>query len=137
MPGTEEEKSDQSLSPQGPQTLFRTPARDLGGAGTETFSSLLSPVSAAVPAFTQHVIALLQRVVEGNDSAIEFGVSEFLKQFRITNEFGLSLLEEKDVPTGPPDSIWTLPTFRKAFLTVCSGCAEIPIGPYTSFNTLR
>ena len=110
-----EEKADTS---DPARTLFSTPE----GRKDEGKSVLLSPLPTTIPPFARHVVGVLQRVIENNDSAIEFGVSEFLRQFRITNEEGLSLLTEDDVPTGPPDSIWSTPLFRKAFLTVCMGC---------------
>ena len=127
MPSSNDDDVEETGSPQAQTTLFQTPACDQND-GPEPRSAILSPIPKAVPSFIKHVIALLQRVVEGNDAAIEFGVSEFLRQYRITNKLGLSLLEEKDVPNGPADSIWTLPTFCKAFLTVCSGCADVCIG---------
>ena len=67
-------------------------------------STLLSPKPLKTE-FMGNVIRLLQDVVEGNDDAIEFGVSEFMRHFRITNRLGLSLLKESDLPDGPEDTI--------------------------------
>ena len=120
-----------------PQKATKLPGTPNDSTQVQDKTALLSPLLEKIPAFVRHVIAILQRVIEDNDDAIEFGVGEFLRHSRITNELGLSLLTETDVPDGPEDSIWTSPVFRKAFLTVCMRCGDHTIGPYTDFNTLR
>ena len=86
--------------------------------------------------FMAQVIRLLQDVVEDNDDAIEFGVSEFMRHFRITNRLGLSLLKESDLPDGPEGTIWTNPVFKKAFSTIMGACITCPIDKDTAFFKL-
>ena len=117
-----------------PKNLFGTPP---AGRVSEEKSSMLLPLPTQVPDFAKYVVSILQRVVKNNDTAVEYGVTEFLRQFRITNEAGLSLLTDADIPNGPEDSIWSTPVFRKAFLAVCTGCADIKLSQYTSFSSLR
>ena len=82
---------------------FTTPLRQ----GT----AVLSPLPGEITRFAQVVIGILQRVVPDNDDAISYGVGEFLRASRITNEDALSLLREEDIPTGPDNSIWTSAVF--------------------------
>ena len=114
------------------RTLFLTPE----GRKDKGKSSILSPLPTTIPLFACHVISILQRVVEDNDSAIKYGVSEFLCHFCMMNEAGLSLLTGADEPTGPPDSIWTTSVFCKAFLAICMGCSDTKIGQFTNVTEL-
>ena len=65
----------------------------------------------------RHVIRLLQSLVTGNDSAIEYSIKEFFKAFHITNKNGLALLLPEDIPDGPTYSIWTIKSFKKILLS--------------------
>ena len=97
---------------------------------------LLSPPVENVR-FTSYVVKLLQSVITGNDDAIEAGISAFFKHFHITNEFGLSLLSEDDIPVGPENTIWSSTTFRKALWVVINGASTGSFSDQTSFMDLR
>ena len=98
-------------------------------------ATLLSPAVGGTR-FTEYVIALLQKVVTGNDDAIRSGIVEFFKAFHITNEIGLSLLSDEDIPNGPPDTIWTSRVFIKAFMVIVRAAATRTFDGNTSFTDL-
>ena len=69
-------------------------------------STLLSPLLTERLAFAKAVIAICQRVVTGEDTAIDNAIGDFLAQQRINTEMALNLITEDDLPAGSPGSIW-------------------------------
>ena len=82
----------------------------LGGkkvyTATTTDLTLLSPLLTDRTAFAKLVIAILQRVVTGENTAIDNAIGAFFVRERINTKMALNLITEDNLPKGPPGSIW-------------------------------